>query len=63
VPLNKKDSGNRRFILIEMEENADRLTAERVRRVINGYRFPGTQREDLFHENITCRNSEIPRKL
>jgi adenine-specific DNA-methyltransferase len=35
--LNKADGGNRKFILIEMEEYADTITAERVKRVINGY--------------------------
>lgn len=34
---NKADGGNRRFILIEMEDYADRITAERVKRVIHGY--------------------------
>ncbi|MQY50754.1 site-specific DNA-methyltransferase [Rhodocyclus tenuis] len=35
--LNAQDGGNRRFILCEMMDYADTLTAERVRRVINGY--------------------------
>jgi len=35
--LNKADGGNRQFILIEMEDYAEGITAERVRRVINGY--------------------------
>jgi adenine-specific DNA-methyltransferase len=35
--LNKQDGGNRKFILIEMEEYAQTITAERVKRVINGY--------------------------
>ncbi len=35
--LNKQDGGNRKFILIEMEEYANTITAERVKRVINGY--------------------------
>ena len=35
--LNKKDNGNRKFILIEMEEYSDNITAERVKRAINGY--------------------------
>ena len=35
--LNKQDGGNRKFILIEMEEYAEAITAERVKRVINGY--------------------------
>jgi adenine-specific DNA-methyltransferase len=35
--LNKQDGGNRKFICIEMEEYAETITAERVKRVINGY--------------------------
>ena len=36
LALNREDGGNRRFILVECEDYADRITAERVRRVING---------------------------
>ena len=35
--LNKKDGGNRKFILVEMEDYAESITVERVRRVIKGY--------------------------
>jgi len=35
--MNKSDGGNRKFILIEMEDYADSITAERVKRVIDGY--------------------------
>ena len=35
--MNKQDGGNRKFILIEMCDYADSITAERVKRVINGY--------------------------
>ena len=35
--MNKADGGNRRFILVEMEDYAENITAERVRRVIDGY--------------------------
>lgn len=35
--LNKQDGGNRKFILIEMENYAETITSERVKRVINGY--------------------------
>lgn len=35
--LNLQDEGNRKFILVEMEEYAETITAERVKRVINGY--------------------------
>ena len=35
--MNKADGGNRKFILVEMMDYADSITAERVRRVIRGY--------------------------
>lgn len=35
--MNKADGGNRKFILIEMMDYADSITAERVKRVIKGY--------------------------
>ncbi len=36
LALNREDGGNRRFILVECEDYADSITAERVRRVIRG---------------------------
>ena len=36
LTLNKEDDGNRKFILAECEDYANTLTAERVRRVIQG---------------------------
>ena len=36
LALNKEDGGNRKFILVECMDYADDITAERVRRVING---------------------------
>ena len=36
LALNKEDGGKRKFILIECEDYADTITAERVLRVING---------------------------
>ena len=36
LALNKADGGNRKFILVECEDYADGITAERVRRVIGG---------------------------
>lgn len=32
-----RDGGNRKFILVEMGDYADSITAERVKRVIHGY--------------------------
>jgi adenine-specific DNA-methyltransferase len=55
LAANKKDGGNRRFILAEMEDYADSLTAERVRRVIKGYEFKGTQQVELLRERLNWR--------
>lgn len=35
--LNKQDDGNRKFILVETEDYAETTTAERVKRVMQGY--------------------------
>ena len=45
LALNKEDGGNRKFILVECEDYADTITAERVRRVING--VPKAKDENL----------------
>ena len=45
LALNKEDGGNRKFIMVECEDYADTITAERVRRVING--VPGARDEAL----------------
>ncbi|HUP93200.1 MAG TPA: DNA methyltransferase [Solimonas sp.] len=50
---NRRDGGNRRFILVEVEEYSDSLTAERVRRVASGYAFVGTRKEELLREKLT----------
>lgn len=52
LALNAEDGGERRFILCEGEAYADTLTAERVRRVMNGYSFTGKQKTELLRENI-----------
>ena len=63
LEANKRDGGNRRFILIEMEDYADRLTAERVRRVIQGYDFSGTQKTELLREKISWSKLQQPDAL
>lgn len=45
LALNKEDGGNRKFILVEMEDYADEITAERVRRVIKG--VPNSKDQNL----------------
>lgn len=58
LEANKRDGGNRKFILVEMEDYAERVTAERVRRVVNGYAFSGTQRAELLREKLNWRRIE-----
>ena len=52
LEANKLDDGNCRFTLVEMEDYADRLTAERVRRVINGYDFTETRKTELMWKRL-----------
>ena len=53
--MNKADEGHRRFILVEMMDYADSITAERVKRVISGYgsgksAVPGTGGDFSFYD-------------
>jgi adenine-specific DNA-methyltransferase len=53
--LNKKDGGNRKFILVELEDYANSITSERVKRVAKGYgkgekKVEGTNGEFDFYE-------------
>jgi len=45
LALNAEDGGNRKFILIEQEDYADSITAERIRRVMKG--VPNAKDEKL----------------
>jgi len=45
LQLNKEDGGNRKFILVECEDYADKITGERIRRVIKG--VPTAKDKDL----------------
>lgn len=63
LQANQKDGGHRKFILVECEGYADSLTAERVRRVINGYAFKGTKKEILHSENISFTSLKNSNKI
>jgi adenine-specific DNA-methyltransferase len=63
IEANKCDGGKRKFILVEVEDYADKLTAERVRRVIKGYDFKGTQRTEMLREKINWSNFSNSEKL
>jgi adenine-specific DNA-methyltransferase len=63
LAANKRDGGNRQFILVEMEDYADRLTAERLRRVIKGYDFKGLQKTELLREKLSWSKIDRAEKL
>ena len=54
--LNKEDGGNRRFILVEVMEYAEEITAERAKRVIDGYTEEHEETVEIFDEKITTAN-------
>lgn len=49
---NAKDRGNRKFILVELGDYAETVTAERVRRVIDGYIKTTAEESVLFDQKI-----------
>ena len=64
LEANKRDGGNRKFILVEMEEHiAGPITAERVRRVIKGYKFQGTQKTELLRKRLNWKELQKAREL
>jgi adenine-specific DNA-methyltransferase len=55
LKANEEDGGNRKFILVEMEDDiADPVTAERVRRVIDGYEHDGKSTAGLGGSFTYC---------
>lgn len=56
LTLNNQDGGDRKFILIEMMDYADTITAERVKRVISGYSFEGEIKEEIYSKKLTFKN-------
>ena len=63
LDLNKKDGGNRKFILIEMMDYADTITAERVKRVMTGYPYKGKKEEEIYSKRLTQKNIAHGEKL
>ena len=54
LEMNKEDSGNRQFILCTNNENniCDEITYPRIKNVIKGYKFSGTEKDILFEEKL-----------
>ncbi|MCI2230350.1 site-specific DNA-methyltransferase [Polaribacter sp. MSW13] len=61
--LNKKDGGNRKFIMVELEDYADSITATRIKKVIQGYDFSGKQKDILKEYSINITNLKKADKI
>jgi adenine-specific DNA-methyltransferase len=56
LSLNKDDNGMRRFLMIEMMDYAESITAERVKLVSKGYSYRGTAKEIIYSKELTLQN-------
>ena len=61
LELNKEDGGNRKFVIIELCDYAETVTAERVKRAIKGYDLPKTIR--IYDEEISIKNIHLGEEL
>lgn len=56
LDINKSLGYELNFILIEMMDYANTITAERVRRAISGYPFKGKKEEEIYSKKLTAKN-------
>jgi adenine-specific DNA-methyltransferase len=63
LKLNKKDGGNRKFILVELEDYAEDITANRVKKAITGYEFSGNKKTVLKSFSINLTNLKKSKKI
>jgi adenine-specific DNA-methyltransferase len=61
--LNNKDGGNRKFIMVEMEDYAETITAERIKKIIQGYDFNGNKRSELASYSVNLTNLKKANKI
>ncbi len=61
--LNKKDGGNRKFILIELEDYAEEITATRIKKAICGYEFKGKKKSTISDYSINLTNLKNSSKI
>ena len=56
LKANNKDGGERKFILIELMNYAESITAERIRKVAKGFSFKGKETEVIYSQKLTIGN-------
>ena len=54
LKANAKDGGDRKFVLLEQDENIVKTTQTRVQRAISGYDYTGTETERLYEKKLTA---------
>lgn len=54
LKANAKDGGDRKFVLLEQDENIVKTTQTRVGRAISGYDYTGTETERLYEKKLTA---------
>lgn len=63
LKLNKKDGGNRKFILVELEDYAEEITATRIKKASAGYEFTGKKKETVKAYSINITNLKKSDKI
>jgi adenine-specific DNA-methyltransferase len=63
LKLNKKDGGNRKFILVELEDYAEDITASRIKKASQGYEFNGKKKTILKSYSINVTNLKKADKI
>ena len=63
LKLNKKDGGNRKFILVELEDYAEEITATRIKKASSGYEFTGKKKETVKAYSINVTNLKKSDKI
>lgn len=57
LKMNKDNAAShRKFILIELMDYAEAITAERVKRVMTGYPYKGKKEEEIYSKKLTPKN-------
>jgi adenine-specific DNA-methyltransferase len=63
LKLNKNDGGNRKFILVELEDYAEEITAARIKKVSQGYDFSGKKKTTLKSYSVNVTNLKKADKI
>lgn len=54
LKANAADGGDRKFILLEQDEEIVKTTQARVQKAISGYKFTGTETERIYEKKLTA---------